>query len=62
MIEQQHTENSIQSALSLYIAYLKKDDQQLQADARRARELRKYSELLNQQLIQVRGELAKCGK
>ena len=62
MTEQQRTENSIQSALSLYTSYLKKDEPQLQADTRRAQELRKYSELLNQQLIQVRGEIAKCGK
>ena len=62
MAAQQDTESSIQSALSLYSSYSKKDEQQLQADARRAQELRKYSELLNQQIIQVRGEIAKCGK
>lgn len=62
VIEQQNVEDSIQSELSLYGPYSKKDDQQLQAGARRAQELRKYSELLNQQLMQVRGEIAKCGK
>lgn len=60
--EQRSTEAAIQSALSLYVSLTKKDEPQLQADARRAQELRKYSELLNQQLIQVRGEISKCGK
>lgn len=60
--EQQRTERDIQSALSLYGFASKKDELQLQADTRRAQELRKYSEQLNQQLIQIRGEISKCGK
>lgn len=60
--EQQRTERDIQSALSLYGFSSKKDEPQLQADTRRAQELRKYSEQLNQQLIQIRSEISKCGK
>jgi hypothetical protein len=62
MTEQQRVEQSIQSALSPYVAYSSKNEQQLQADAKRVQELRKYSEQLNQQIIQVRTEIAKCNK
>lgn len=62
MLEQQKTEREIQSALSPYAAYIPKNDQQLQADAKRVEELRKYSEQLNQQIIQVRTEITKCAK
>jgi hypothetical protein len=62
MTEQQRVEQSIQSALSPYVAYSSKNEKQLQADAKRVQELRKYSEQLNQQIIQVRTEIAKCNK
>lgn len=62
ILKQQAAESSIQSALSLYSGIYKKDDDQLQADERLVEELRRYSGLLNQQLIQVRGEISKCGK
>ncbi|WP_421148520.1 hypothetical protein [Aeromonas dhakensis] len=62
ILKQQAAESSIQSALSLYSGIYKKDDDQLRADERLVEELRRYSELLNQQLIQVRGEISKCGK
>jgi hypothetical protein len=57
--EQRHVETSIQVTLT---SYGFRDEKLLQADAKRAEELRKYSELLNQQLIQIRGEISKCGK
>jgi hypothetical protein len=62
MFEQQQTEREIQSLLSPNILYIAKNEQQLQADSKRVQELRKHSELLNQQLIQVRSEIAKCAK
>lgn len=62
MVEQQQTEREIQSSLSPYVAYIPKNEQQLQADAKRVQESRKYSEQLNQQIIQVRTEIAKCAK
>lgn len=62
MVQQQQVEQSIQSALSPYSAYITQNEQQLQADSKRVQELRKYSEQLNQQLIQVRSEIAKCNK
>jgi hypothetical protein len=62
VIEQRGIENSIQAVLSPYSKYSVKSDSLLQADSLRAKELRKHSEFLNQQLIHVRGELAKCGR
>ncbi len=60
--QQQQVEKSIQSTLSPYTNFAAKDEQQLQADAKRVAEFRKYSEQLNQQLIQVRTEISKCAK
>ena len=62
MAQQEQVEQSIQSALSPYSAYITKNELQLQADSRRVQEQRKYSEQLNQQLIQIRSEIAKCNK
>ncbi|REG50461.1 hypothetical protein B0G80_6893 [Paraburkholderia sp. BL6669N2] len=60
--EQRNVEQNIQSALSPYISSIKKGDDLMQADMHRADELRKYSEQLNQQLVQLRTNLSNCGR
>jgi polyhydroxyalkanoate synthesis regulator phasin len=60
--EQSNVEREIQSALSPYISAMPKGDELMQADAHRVDELRKYSEQLNQQLIQLRTNLSSCGR
>jgi hypothetical protein len=60
--EQQRTESNVQYLLSPYAAYSKKTEDQLNADRMRVGELRKYSEQLNQQLIQVRAEVSRCNR
>ena len=58
--EQRQVEKDIQKLLSLYYSYDKKDESQLAADREKVGELRKYSDSLNQQLIQVREKISKC--
>lgn len=60
--EQQRAETTIQAVLSPYTFAGVKDQAQLLADDQRAKQLSRYSEQLNQQIIQIRGELAKCGR
>jgi hypothetical protein len=60
MAQQQQVEADIQFALSPYVVYSAKSEQQQLADTKRVQELRKYSEQLNQQIVQVRSEIAKC--
>lgn len=56
---QQRTEASIQAELSPLYG---RNQEQTQLSTKRVEEARKYSELLNQQLLQIRGEIAKCGR
>lgn len=59
---QRDVEDQIQKALSLYVSFNKKDNEQLLADKEKSIELRRYSELLNEQLIQVREKISNCVK
>ncbi|AKJ28598.1 hypothetical protein AAW51_1907 [Caldimonas brevitalea] len=62
MVEQQSVERQIQQALDTgSLLGGTKADSDMEADGRKAAELRRYSAQLQQQLMQVRGEIARCG-
>jgi hypothetical protein len=58
--DQHLTESEIQRLLSPYTAYAMKSEPQLGADRLRVQELRKYSQQINDQLLQLRNEISKC--
>lgn len=59
---QQEVEKDIQQALSPYVEFNKKADYEIIADDKRAEEMRKYSEQLNQQIALLREKMASCIK
>lgn len=60
---QRKAEDDIQSLLSpTEWRGVAKSEIQMQADEKRAQELRQYSQQLDRQLFQVRSEIAKCNK